>query len=273
MTVGSIRLNSGYGENVSDIDIQEPIAWVHEAGAIALRLFKHVTGRRKADRTWVTEADVEIERALVARIAARYPDHGIVGEEQTRRALDHEFLWALDPIDGTALFIDGLPTWGVSLGLLRRGTPYAGVIYLPLLDDCYWADPSGGAFLNGQPIHVAAAHEWDGDDWIATPSNAHRRFTIDFVGKTRSIGATIGTFCYVARGGAIGGLFNRVSIWDIAAGMAILSAAGGVAVGLNGAQLDTAAMLDGRTVDQPMIVGAPDHVGRLREVIRPRARA
>ncbi|HEX9370074.1 MAG TPA: inositol monophosphatase family protein, partial [Roseiflexaceae bacterium] len=73
---------------MSDIDIQEPIAWVHEAGAIALRLFKHVTGRRKADRTWVTEADVEIERALVARIAARYPDHGIVGEEQTRRALD-----------------------------------------------------------------------------------------------------------------------------------------------------------------------------------------
>ena len=79
---------------------------------------------------------------LVERITARYPDHGILGEEQTRQGLDREFLWALDPLDGTALFVAGLPTWGISAGLLRHGAPYFGMIYFPLLDDCYWAGPN-----------------------------------------------------------------------------------------------------------------------------------
>jgi myo-inositol-1(or 4)-monophosphatase len=233
-------------------------------------MFRNVTGHRKADRTWVTDADVAVEQALVERIAERYPDHGIIGEESTRRALDHEYLWALDPLDGTAVFLAGLPTWGVSLGLLRRGAPYLGVIYFPLLDDCYWSIPGGGAFLNGQPIQVRAAREWDSDDWIATPSNVHRRYTIDFVGKTRTIGATVGTFCYTARGSAIGGMFNRVGIWDIAAGLAILSAAGGVARTLAGAAVDTSLLLDGRTLTETVLVGASEHVQALQAVIHPR---
>lgn len=258
---------------MDDIDIEEVIGWAREGGAIARRSFRNVVGQRKADRTWVTEADVAIEQALVARLAERYPDHGIIGEEQTRRGLDHEFLWALDPLDGTAVFLAGLPTWGVSLGLLRHGEPYLGVIYLPLLDDCYWSLPGGPAFLNGQPIHVAPPHEWDGDDWIATPSNIHRRYDIDFVGKTRSIGATVGSFCYVARGSAVGGLASHFAIWDVAAGIAILQASGGVALGLSGTQLDTRRLLDGRAHDEPVLIGAPAHVQALRAVVRPRERA
>jgi len=257
---------------VSDINLDELIGWAREGGAIAQRLFRNVAGHRKADRTWVTEADVAIEQALVARISQRYPDHGIIGEEQTRRALDHEYLWAIDPLDGTAVFLAGLPTWGVSLGLLRHGQPYLGVIYLPMLDDCYWCVPGGGAFLNGQPLHVTPARAWTGDDWIATPSNAHRRYTIDFVGKTRAIGATVGSFCYVARGSAIGGLFNRVSIWDIAAGLAILQAAGGFALGRSGAKIDTRAMLDGSSLDETILIGAREHIRALQQVVHLRER-
>jgi myo-inositol-1(or 4)-monophosphatase len=255
---------------VSDINLDELIGWAREGGAIAQRLFRNVVGHRKADRTWVTEADLAIEQALVARIAQRYPDHGIIGEEQTRRALDNEYLWALDPLDGTAVFLAGLPTWGVSLGLLRHGQPYLGVIYFPLLDDCYWALPGGDAFLNGKPIHVAPPHTFGSDDWIATPSNVHRRYTIDFVGKTRTIGATVGTFCYVARGSAVGGLFNRVSIWDIAAGLPILAAAGGVARTLSGASVDTAELLDGRSFAETVLLGAADHMEALAAMIQPR---
>lgn len=256
---------------MSDIDIEELIGWVREGGAIARGMFRNVTGQRKADHTWVTEADVAIERALVTRIGQRYPDHGIIGEEQTRRALDHEFLWALDPLDGTAIFLAGLPTWGVSLGLLRHGQPYLGVIYLPLLDDCYWCLPGGGAFLNGQRIRVVPPRAWESDDWIATPSNAHRTYSIDFVGKTRAIGATVGSFCYVARGSAIGGLFNRVAIWDIAAGLAILREAGGAALALSGGEIDTTALLDGRSLDDTTLIGAPEHIRALREVVHPRS--
>jgi len=260
------------GGQVEDLNIAEPIAWVREGGAIALHSFKHAVGKRKADRTWVTEADIAIERLLVERISQRFPDHGIIGEEQTRRTTEHEFLWAVDPLDGTAVFLSGLPMWGVSLGLLRHGQPYAGVIYLPLLDDCYWAGPSGGAWLNGQPIQVAAPHPFESDDWLATPSNVHRRFTIDFVGKTRSIGATIGAFVYTARGSSIGGLIGRFSIWDIAAGMAILRAAGGVAITLSGAAFDTASTLDGRPFLEPVLLGEPTHVAALRAAIRLRDR-
>jgi myo-inositol-1(or 4)-monophosphatase len=255
---------------VSDINIDDLIDWAREGGEIAKRLFRNVTGHRKADRSWVTEADVAIERALVTRIAARYPDHGIIGEEQTRRALDHEYLWALDPLDGTAVFLAGLPLWGVSIGLLRHGQPFLGVIYFPLLDDCYWATAGAQAFLNGQQIHVAGSRAWESDDWIATPSNVHRRYTIDFPGKTRTIGATVGTFCYTARGSSIGGMFNRVSIWDVAAGTAILQAAGGTVVGLDGGTFSTATMLDGRTLDKTMLLGAPEHALALRDVIHPR---
>jgi len=252
---------------MNEIDIAEPRAWMHECGAIALRSFRNVVGHRKADQSWVTEADVEIERVLVERITARYPAHGILGEEQTRQGIDREFLWALDPLDGTALFVSGLPTWGISAGLLRRGVPYFGMIYFPLLEDCYWAGPTGAALLNDQPIHVLAPRSPDSQDWLATPSDAHRRFKINFGGKTRGLGSTVGPFCYVARGSAVGGLISRAAIWDIAAGLAILQAAGGVAVGLSGAPINTGAMLDGRLLDEPVILAAPHQVPALRATI------
>jgi myo-inositol-1(or 4)-monophosphatase len=258
---------------MSDIDLEELRSWVREAGATARRYFNHVEGRRKADHSWVTEADVAIERALVERLAARYPQHGIIGEEQTRQGIEREFLWALDPLDGTASFVAGLPTWGVSLGLLRAGLPYLGVVYLPLLDDCYWAGPTGDAFLNGRAIRVAAPHDWEGEDWIVVPSNSHRRFAIDFVGKARALGCTAASFCYAARGGAIGAVVTRAAIWDIAAGLAILRAAGGVAIGLSGAPLDPAPLLDGRLLPEPLIIGAETHVAGLRSVIRDRGPA
>jgi myo-inositol-1(or 4)-monophosphatase len=245
---------------------------MHECGVIALRSFRNVVGHRKADRSWVTEADLEIERMLVERIAARYPEHGILGEEQTRQGIDREFLWALDPLDGTALFVAGLPTWGISAGLLRHGKPYFGMIYFPLLEDYYWAGPTGAAMLNNRRIQVLPPRPPDSQDWLATPSDAHQSFAIDFAGKTRGLGSTVGPFCYVARGSAVGGLISRAAIWDIAAGLAILQAAGGVAVGLSGAPLDTSAMLDGRLIDEPAILAAPHQVQALHDVIRWRAR-
>lgn len=256
---------------MTDINIDELITWVRDAGTIARSYFNQAEARRKADNSLVTQADVAIERVTVERIMARYPQHGIIGEEQTNTGAGREFLWALDPLDGTAAFVAGLPMWGVSLGLLRRGLPYLGVVYLPLLDDCYWAEPSGAAFLNGHPIHVAPPRAWESEDWLSTPSNSHRRFTIDFVGKTRSLGCTAASLCYVARGGsAVGALITRAAIWDIAAGMAILCAAGGEATGLSGAPLDTTALLDGQLLAEPVILGARSHVAGLMAVVHRR---
>lgn len=252
---------------MNDVDIDELRVWLSEAGAIARQHFNKVTGWRKADRSWVTEADQAIERMLGDRLAVRYPEYGVIGEEQTRRATEAEFLWALDPIDGTASFVAGLPTWSISLGLLRAGLPYFGAIYLPLLEDLYWAVPDGPAFLNERPIQVAPPREWETEDWLSIPSNAHRRFRIDFIGKTRTLGSTAASFCYVARGSALGTLLSRASIWDIAAGLAIVRAAGGEVSGLSGAPLDTTTMLGDQQLAEPIIVAAPAHLPALRERI------
>lgn len=254
-----------------DIDIEELCAWARESGDIALRLFSHARARRKADNSPVTEADVAIERLLVERITARYPDHGIIGEEQTQFDITKEYVWALDPIDGTASFVAGLPVWGISIGLLHRGIPSMGLFYMPLTNDCYWAIEDR-AFLGHQPICVDTKpeQEWHSEDWLAIPSDAHRRLEIDFIGKTRSLGSAAAAICYVARGSALGAVLTYATIWDLAGGLAILKAAGGVGVTLAGQPLDPSPLIDGRALREPLLFGAPGTVDSLRRHIRAR---
>jgi fructose-1,6-bisphosphatase/inositol monophosphatase family enzyme len=252
---------------VSVVDLDEVRAWVREGGEHALGYFNNVRAERKADRSWVTRADVEVEQLLRERITARYPDHGLVGEEQGGAATEHEFVWCIDPIDGTGAFVAGLPTWCVSLGLLRDGQPYLGVIYLPILDDCYYAGPDGAAFRNDMPIGVSDHEAIDNNDWLAVSSYAHRSFRIDFPGKTRVLSSVAADCCYVARGSALGALIGRASLWDLAAGFAILRAAGATIVGLSGAPVDMQAFVSTRRLAEPIIVAAPQMAERLHGMV------
>ncbi|MFQ3662339.1 MAG: inositol monophosphatase family protein [Chloroflexaceae bacterium] len=256
---------------MSTIDMAEVRAWVREGGLHARRYFNNVEVQRKADRSWVTRADLEVEQLLRERIVARYPDHGIIGEEQGVGAIDREFVWCLDPIDGTGSFVAGLPTWCVSVGLLRDGQPYLGAIYLPILDDCYWAEAEGPAYRNETPIHASRATTIDNNDWISVSSYAHRQYRIDFPAKTRSLSSVAVDCCYVARGSSLGALIGRANLWDLAAGLAIIRAAGAVAVGLSGAPLDTAQLLDGRRLPEPIIIAPPQLIDLLRRYISRRS--
>ncbi len=252
---------------MSAIDINAVRAWASEGGALARSYFNRVDRRRKADRSWVTQADIEIEQLLRERVAVAHPDHGIIGEEQGSEAIEREFVWAIDPIDGTNAFVSGLPLWCVSIGLLRHGMPYLGVIYIPLMDDCYWADATGGAYRNDEPLNVMAEQSIDGNDWLAISSYAHRGFKIDFPGKTRSLSSVAADFCYVARGSAIGALVPRANLWDFAAGLAILHAAGGAMRTLSGGELDIRPLLDGSKLPEPVILAAPTMIDTLRGYI------
>jgi histidinol phosphatase-like enzyme (inositol monophosphatase family) len=116
-----------------------------EARGLTRRWFK--TGLAvdtKADATPVTMADRETEAALRTRIAATYPEHGILGEEHGRTRTDAEFVWVIDPIDGTKSFICGIPLWGTLLALLWRGAPVLGVIDMPALNE-RWIGRAGRA--------------------------------------------------------------------------------------------------------------------------------
>ncbi|MFV9506477.1 MAG: inositol monophosphatase family protein [Oscillochloridaceae bacterium umkhey_bin13] len=252
---------------MSAILIDEVQAWTREAGTMARSYFNNVTARRKADRSLVTQADLEIEAMLRTHITARHPDHGIIGEEQGGVAGDHEFVWCLDPIDGTGAFLSGLASWCISIGVLRHGEPYLGVILLPILGDCYWAEQGGLAFRNGEPISVVQADHVDSNDWLAVSSYAHRQFRIDFPGKTRGLSSVAADCCYVARGSAVGALIGRANLWDLAAGFAILRSAGAQVIGLSGTPVAVPALLETQRLPEPIIVAPPQLINTLRSQI------
>lgn len=91
----------------------------------------------------VTEADRAAEKAIRALIGERYPDHGILGEEEAATNPDAEYCWHIDPVDGTRAFICGLPSWGTLIGLTRNGVPVAGLMHQPYTDELFIADGAG----------------------------------------------------------------------------------------------------------------------------------
>lgn len=121
-----------------------------EVRALSRRWFRHpLQVDTKADESPVTIADREVEAALRRRIAARFPAHGILGEELGRSHVDAEYVWSLDPIDGTRSFITGQPLWGTLIALLHRGTPVLGVIDMPVLDERWIGIAGKPTRLNG----------------------------------------------------------------------------------------------------------------------------
>jgi len=100
----------------------------------------------------VTQADREAEAAIRGLIAARYPDHGVIGEEYGEDRPDADHVWILDPIDGTRAFIAGLPLWTNLIALRSEGRPAVGVIGQPYLDEIFMGGPSGARLLKGGTV-------------------------------------------------------------------------------------------------------------------------
>src|SRR5690606_5564881 len=127
------------------------------ARGIARRWFRRLDAvDTKADRTPVTPADREIEHALRARIRAAFPEHGVLGEEEGSERVDAEYVWVLDPIDGTKAFASGNPLFGTLIGLMHRGEPVVGVLEAPGLGERWSAVRGGGAFHDGRRIAAGA---------------------------------------------------------------------------------------------------------------------
>lgn len=122
----------------------------------------------KADDSPVTQADRQVEEALREAIASHHPGHGIFGEEFGPSHAEAEFVWSLDPIDGTRAFISGNPLWGTLLALLQRGRPVLGLIDIPMLDE-RWIGLAGEATrFNGEPCTASACADLSGAILYAT---------------------------------------------------------------------------------------------------------
>jgi len=208
-----------------------------EAGALLMGFFhRRVKVEYKGDVDLVTEADRASEALITKRIRERWPGHNIMGEEGTRSEQGSEYRWYVDPLDGTTNFAHGYPVFCVSLGLEHKDERVAAVIFDPTREEIFTAEKGGGAFLNGQPIHVSTVGNL-AECLVATGFPSHKRhknpnifFYHQITLKTHGVrraGSAALDLCNVACGRFDGFWEFNLNPWDTAAGVLIVQEAGG----------------------------------------------
>lgn len=129
---------------------------VKEAGELANRFFKsQLKVNYKTDNSPVTKADRQVEQIVRKRIAKRFPEHGIIGEEFPPVNPHAKYQWIIDPVDGTRDFSRGVPIWSTILAVLESGKPILGVMFFPALNELFVAQKGGGAYLNSRQVQVS----------------------------------------------------------------------------------------------------------------------
>ena len=219
-----------------------------EAGQIVQRIAAQRVGfELKGEHDLVTEADRASERHIVERLRAAYPDHSIVAEEGGNHTGASGYRWYVDPLDGTTNFAHRFPAYNVTLALERDGEIIAGVVLDPCRNEIYTAERGGGAFLNGERMHVSTVANLR-DSLVATgfPSRKrHKNVNVHFFYQlsvmshgVRRPGAAALDLAFVAAGRL--DMFWEFSLnpWDMAAGTLLVEEAGGRISDMHGAPLD-----------------------------------
>jgi myo-inositol-1(or 4)-monophosphatase len=198
----------------------------------------------------LTEADLEVQRRIVADIGEDYPADGIVAEEAGLNRFPEDpdaRAWVIDPIDGTQNFLRGLyPAFGISLAFVQGGTILAGGVLMPMTNDLFLAERGNGAFRNGQALRVSAVDrveiartEVDFGALASRPGILGRaRRVILEAGHLRCHCAAVVGLCSIATGDMDAYVHVHLQPWDFAASQLILEEAGGRMTRLDGARLD-----------------------------------
>ena len=210
-----------------------------EAGRIQMSYFGNISSLEKKSTNidLLTKADLESENYIIKQIRTAYPEHSILSEEAGDISTDSEYLWIIDPLDGTTNFTHNLPIFAVSIGLVQKGIrTICGVVYNPAADKCFYAEHNKGAFLNNKPINCTSSKTLS-DSLLATgfPYLHDKRYDLsfdlfkDFYDRTRGIrrlGAAALDLCFVAMGRFDGFYEYELKSWDICAGALIAKEAG-----------------------------------------------
>jgi myo-inositol-1(or 4)-monophosphatase len=230
----------------------------------------------KGVNDFVTEVDQHAEAVIVETILAAYPGHGILAEESGRTlgAKDSEFLWIIDPLDGTTNFIHGFPVYAVSIALAWRGVVQQAVVYDPTRNDLFIASRGRGAYLNERRLRVSKrlrlADSLVGTGFPFRKGDNFARYMKMFeeisqqCAGLRRPGAASLDLCYVAAGYTDGFFETGLSPWDIAAGSLIITEAGGLVGNFSG----EADFLYQREV----VAGNPKVYGQLVGILAPYSR-
>jgi myo-inositol-1(or 4)-monophosphatase len=230
----------------------------------------------KNPNDFVTEVDHASERVIIDTLLEAYPGHGILAEEsgRTQGAKHSEYVWIIDPLDGTTNFIHGLPTYAVSIALAYRGLVQQAVVYDPARNDMFYASKGRGAFLNDRRLRVSKrirlSESLIGTGFPFRKGDNFKRYMKMFeevmqnCAGLRRPGAAALDLCYVAAGWYDGFFETGLQPWDVAAGSLLVSEAGGLIGNFTG----DADYLYQREV----IAGNPKVYGQLVQLLAPYTR-
>lgn len=247
---------------------------VREAGRIAAEAYhrrSELNVERKGTQDMVSEADRACEDRIVGALQQLFPDDGFLGEERGAKNEGAKATWIIDPIDGTANFLRGIPLWCVSLGLLADNEFVIGVIYNPITEELYAARRGRGATLNGRKIEVGNARSLE--DARLCIGYSYRRPAAP---HAEAVKALLEAHCEYSRlgSGALGLAFTadgrldgyweaHINVWDVAAGLCIVKEAGG--------QMNNFLGEDGLNQGNEVLVGNPHLYGQLSSLLKIRS--
>lgn len=228
-----------------ELDIAKKAA--RAAGKIQLGLFSnknHVI--RKSAKELVSRVDIESQGAIESILKDEFPDYHSYSEEkrvQEDYSVDSPF-WIIDPLDGTHNYIAGVPFYGISIALADIRDFYAGVIYLPAFDSLFWAVKNCGAYCNDEKIRVSQNNElsksmitYDNHFYLTPDTFTNYKKLVERAFTTRIIGSAAYDLCLVASGRIDARIWNNTKLCDVAAGITIVSEAGGCITDFVGAPL------------------------------------
>jgi len=212
-----------------------------KAGSIITRSshdLDKLTIRRKQQNDFVSEVDHAAEEAVISVLREAYPDHGFLGEESGYHDKDAEYLWVIDPLDGTTNFLHGNPQYCVSIALLHKGALNQAVVFDPNRNELFTASKGAGAFLNDRRIRVSKTDKIEDsllgtgfpfrevdrlDEYLKMLENAMKTCS-----GVRRPGAAALDLAWVACGRLDGFWEMGLSSWDMAAGALLIREAGGL---------------------------------------------
>jgi myo-inositol-1(or 4)-monophosphatase len=247
-----------------DADLEFVKALAREAAAVALSRCRDVAPHEKANLSYVTDLDKDLEQLIRGRLADRFPDDVLTGEEYEASGGGGPRRWSIDPIDGTGNMVHGLPLWAVSIGLLVEGEPTLGVIAIPPLGELFWALKGSGAWLDGKRLAVRDADQFHTQDNVCVGTNALRAVdTRTLPGRLRDLGSACCEQTFVAANRLQATIMLGELAHDIAAGVVISSEAGCAYGTLGGERLTPAQMVERTPIKIPTFIAPPRRVDAL----------
>jgi len=219
-----------------------------KASKILIRDFGEIENLQvsvKGPGDFVTTSDKKVEKTIINELLKARPDYSVLSEESGEINNDKSFKWIIDPIDGTANFLHGIPHFAISIGLEKDGEIICGIIYDPIKDEMFVAEKGNGSYLNNQRIRVSSRSKLK-DCIIFTGGpkkesedrdlalKEYNNFSTKILIPIRKLGSAALDMAYVAAGRCDGFWQRNLNYWDIAAGIILIKESGGFVTDFNG---------------------------------------